>query len=258
MDLRKSPGTWFLFRPIYMTHNGAFLGTFNYEMNGKEFECSSKLLVDVLWEEYHFRYQVQLKERWGNDPEVINKYNLLENILYLKESCLPEETLKKLYGNLRKHPCWYLRPGLIEDCAARGGCCARECGCCEKRLHSLPRKGISGHCSLACSCCDKTIGRDTLSKINIDFRSTLTSENPFYLERLASLYFGGMGKCLYCGIQTSQEQENERMAKEEDIFAESPDLVTNSKKSTTPRPDRRRTEQSFDGAENTLFPMVGQ
>lgn len=57
------------------------------------------------------------------------------------------------------------------QCAARGGCCGRTCGCCEKSLHEYLLPGshwqgdnlengaerekveIHGHCTVECACC---------------------------------------------------------------------------------------------------------
>lgn len=57
----------------------------------------------------------------------------------------------------RKHADWYLSDLLREDCANRGGCCGRKCGCCEKPRMTVNIDGIRdrGHCTTACSCCLK-------------------------------------------------------------------------------------------------------
>lgn len=59
-----------------------------------------------------------------------------------------------------------------EDCAVSGGCCGRECGCCEKSLKMISyfsdldlcgvaskrRVGLYGHCTSECGCCIEHIG----------------------------------------------------------------------------------------------------
>lgn len=51
-----------------------------------------------------------------------------------------------------------------KECAARGGCCGRNCGCCEKALdwYLAPAEyegeqrefmGVFGHCTVECVCC---------------------------------------------------------------------------------------------------------
>lgn len=184
-------------------------------MNGTAYQCQSSMLVDVILAEYHFRYQSQFKESVCNDLETANKYSLLEHDLYLKENRLPAGSLKKLYDDLRQHPCWYLREGLVKDCAARGRCCARECGCCEKRLHTLPKKGMSGHCSLACPCCNKNIGDDTLETMYDKFKAELTSKNPICLDRLAFLYFGTLEKCPHCEVQPYPNEKGTQPSRKE-------------------------------------------
>ncbi|KAL3451667.1 hypothetical protein BJX65DRAFT_223051 [Aspergillus insuetus] len=67
------------------------------------------------------------------------------------------------YDKDGRHALWYLQR---QECSDRGGCCARECGCCEKLLHEYvlhkygldkehtkrPRK-VYGHCTSECACC---------------------------------------------------------------------------------------------------------
>lgn len=57
----------------------------------------------------------------------------------------------------RKHADWYLSGVLREDCANRGGCCGRSCGCCERPRMIVNIDGVCdrGHCTTACSCCLK-------------------------------------------------------------------------------------------------------
>ncbi|EAU30031.1 predicted protein [Aspergillus terreus NIH2624] len=56
------------------------------------------------------------------------------------------------------------------DCADNGGCCGRDCGCCEKALFSYIRTsendmeerkevGVYGHCTEECPCCIRVHGR---------------------------------------------------------------------------------------------------
>lgn len=187
-----------LFREWLYTNTGAFAWLFSYDFNGKDYECPSSLLAELLFAEYKFRYQAQLKASLKKNNADENRaidiqYDELENDLYLKEAAMPEWPLKTLYDSLREEPAWYLRTGLIDDCAARGGCCARKCGCCVKRLQNLPRKGISGHCSLACPCCDKKEGQnpgsERVATMHRQYKKALEGDNPFHLARLASLYF---------------------------------------------------------------------
>ncbi|RAK98863.1 uncharacterized protein BO80DRAFT_147620 [Aspergillus ibericus CBS 121593] len=52
---------------------------------------------------------------------------------------------------------WQLSKWLKDECAARGGCCARGCGCCKKQ-RSQARPGFVGHCTFACACCEEARG----------------------------------------------------------------------------------------------------
>jgi hypothetical protein len=47
---------------------------------------------------------------------------------------------------------------LVEECAARQGCCARKYGCCLDRK-TLPSRSLGiGHCTLECACYQRARG----------------------------------------------------------------------------------------------------
>ena len=71
--------------------------------------------------------------------------------LYLAE-CNLWVSFKEDYDNIRRDPTWYMRAGLVQDCADQGGCCSRQCGCCKKRALTGNKKG-NGHCTSECGCC---------------------------------------------------------------------------------------------------------
>lgn len=50
------------------------------------------------------------------------------------ESNMPSGILRRAFKSCRSDPEWYLCSWLREDCARRGGCCGRNCGCCEMGL----------------------------------------------------------------------------------------------------------------------------
>ncbi|CAG8286622.1 unnamed protein product [Penicillium salamii] len=52
----------------------------------------------------------------------------------------------------RLHPRWYMHRALVEECIGRQGCCARACGCCQKREISPGRSLGVGHCTLEWAC----------------------------------------------------------------------------------------------------------
>ncbi|KAJ5847839.1 hypothetical protein N7455_011796 [Penicillium solitum] len=66
------------------------------------------------------------------------KYWLLEQIWWHHRSCLEDGFQLRVFQLWRSHPKWYMHRVLVEDCAGRQGCCARECGCC---LNPPIRKG---------------------------------------------------------------------------------------------------------------------
>jgi hypothetical protein len=43
-------------------------------------------------------------------------------------------------------------------CTANGGCCGRECGCCERPLKTHREKNRYGHCTMECGCCIRNRG----------------------------------------------------------------------------------------------------
>ncbi|OJJ43576.1 hypothetical protein ASPZODRAFT_73831 [Penicilliopsis zonata CBS 506.65] len=58
----------------------------------------------------------------------------------------------------RSHPRWYMHRVLREDCARRGGCCRRGCGCCSNRQNWPDREFAAGHCTFECHCCENARG----------------------------------------------------------------------------------------------------
>ncbi|KAJ5569684.1 uncharacterized protein N7459_009114 [Penicillium hispanicum] len=58
----------------------------------------------------------------------------------------------------RSHPQWYLHKTLSDDCADRGGCCGRACGCCRDRKLRPERQSGAGHCTVECGCCQQFRG----------------------------------------------------------------------------------------------------
>ena len=68
------------------------------------------------------------------------------------ESVMPAGILGRAFKSCRTDPEWYLCQWLREDCARRGGCCGRGCGCCEK-ARTTERQWNQGHCTSVCSCC---------------------------------------------------------------------------------------------------------
>lgn len=83
--------------------------------------------------------------------DVKYQHSQLSHKLYEIETMLPG-LVKKNYELIRKDPKWYMRKELVKDCADRGGCCGRDCGCCVLRAKHSYKKGV-GHCTVECFCC---------------------------------------------------------------------------------------------------------
>ncbi|KAJ5735822.1 uncharacterized protein N7483_000947 [Penicillium malachiteum] len=72
------------------------------------------------------------------------------------------EYLSRAFDLWRSYPHWYLHRVLRNDCALKGGCCGRDCGCCLMRATTSGqnRKLGTGHCSIECACCIRSRGFD--------------------------------------------------------------------------------------------------
>ena len=122
------------------------------------------------------------------------------------------KTIWKLEGNLltgvvtrafktcRSDPNWYLSAWLRRDCAGRGGCRGRQCGCCEKvgtHRGEQPR----GHCTSACGYCIRTQGRLT-SEYD---RSSDMDDFPFDIETYESPYSARIFRAYIWGLDFLDE-----------------------------------------------------
>lgn len=119
------------------------------------------------------------------------QHSLLSQKLYEIESMLPDE-VKRNYESIRKDPKWYMRRELVNDCANRGGCCGRDCGCCAFRAKQSYEKGI-GHCTVECFCCVGSRGRrpspeekrDILKRMTMDLKCDIAT----HFVRMVNAYF---------------------------------------------------------------------
>ena len=102
----------------------------------------------------------QLSEWLQRLKDLSREYWLHERDLYQLESRFPVGPLRRAYDTWRSKKNWYLHPDLINDCAGRGGCCGRDCGCCETRQETPGRRRGAGHCTTKCGCCAKARGFD--------------------------------------------------------------------------------------------------
>lgn len=147
--------------------------------------------------EYSNNVVDSLKSVQNEQEEVKALIMRAEENIYAAELLLPEKPLRKVYRKIRENPAWYLRPELVQDCIARGGCCGRDCRCCESRHINHNTKGKwkpgAGHCTVECHCCCKNRGfsleGDERQEVSDRLRKRLSSRNPSYLLALSESYF---------------------------------------------------------------------
>lgn len=196
---------------------------FYIDRNGVKTETLEKLMTEIFRIEWRLRELAQreegLKERylslklaassqedrkqlsaWLEELEAIPKeYWLLERQLYEQEALLPRGGFLRAYSSWRSNPKWYLHPVLVNDCAGKGGCCGRGCGCCEKRGQAMDRRRSAGHCAVECRCCAKSRGFDV-----VDTKNTMANHdhclsvvrdqsNTTHLWRFHQAYYFGIG-----------------------------------------------------------------
>lgn len=181
---------------------------------GKNFIFDIRVFVDIMITEYVLREIVQrehalkikarVSEKIATDKheearydeqlrDLSQEYTKAEWEFYLAESMLPIGPVKRSYDILRQSPAWYLREELVEDCARRGGCCGRNCGCCKTRQSATKRiKGI-GHCTLSCQCCSNERGfkytTHQRQQMVLDLENHFYDHNPAYVIKMADSYF---------------------------------------------------------------------
>jgi hypothetical protein len=86
------------------------------------------------------------------------EYWRLERILHIAQANGDEGPAKDGYLAARRQPGWHMSSDFLrKDCAERGGCCGRDCGCCKKSPEAHRVKGW-GHCTVHCGCCSRHRG----------------------------------------------------------------------------------------------------
>lgn len=151
-------------------------------------ECQS--LYDKLSTKDHFTEGDEQKlSRWLDELDALNKEYWRQErdeytLVITRYSCYPST---RAYSSTRRRSGWHLNRLLRTDCAERGGCCGRVCGCCE-RPRSITRAFRFGHCTASCGCCQRSRGFEILrdeededhqrSQTTVrHFRKFLTSRN---------------------------------------------------------------------------------
>lgn len=137
----------------------------------------------------------QLSEWLRELEEIPKEYWMVERDLYKQEATLPRGGFARAYKLWRSNLEWYLHPELVNDCAGKGGCCGRDCGCCERRGRAMERRRSAGHCTLNCGCCARSRGfeiKGGLESLEI-FRSRLDEQSHLaYSHRILQAYFFGI------------------------------------------------------------------
>ncbi|PYH84656.1 hypothetical protein BO82DRAFT_362399 [Aspergillus uvarum CBS 121591] len=115
----------------------------------------SKVVQSVRWSSSDTAPKQLQKECLDGSCEAIwvaehHRHNMLSQV--------PEGPAKRAYLSLHQQSGWHLSKWQRSECAAVGGCCARDCGCCTRsRCPDLPTL-YHGHCLSYCPCCAKARG----------------------------------------------------------------------------------------------------
>ncbi|OJJ47406.1 hypothetical protein ASPZODRAFT_1948304 [Penicilliopsis zonata CBS 506.65] len=110
-------------------------------------------------------------------------------------TCFAEGPLTRGFELWRSHPRWYLHQILVEDCAGRGGCCGRDCGCCFRRhtRTTAARKHSVGHCTTECGCCTRARGFTLSEKTKEVYMEQFgLTQNTHYSHRIALASIWGL------------------------------------------------------------------
>lgn len=102
----------------------------------------------------------------------------------------------RAFNSCRDNPHWYQSKWLRQDCAGRGGCCGRECGCCEEFETNHEKKHPRGHCTSGCGCCIRFYGKltseyDRSSDMD-DFPFDILAYESYYSTRIFRAYIWGL------------------------------------------------------------------
>lgn len=117
--------------------------------------------------------------------ERIKKEHMMFRLVYELDSWVTAH-----YDSLRRDRLWYMRKEMVYECAGRGGCCSRGCGCCARR--ALPENmKTRGHCTTECWCCrsfrDLSLTEEDQRSIVLDLDQLMSSER--WIKEMANCYF---------------------------------------------------------------------
>ncbi|CAG8022709.1 unnamed protein product [Penicillium salamii] len=195
---------------------GSPLRTLNFYEGPRKVYFEAELFADILIAEYCLREIVQREQALkskimmtkklgtcedrhkGTEDQreaikPLRRYSEAEYKLYVAEGKLPVGAIRISYDSLRQKRAWYLRQELVIDCARRGGCCSRNCGCCQTRHELAGRSKGLGHCTPSCGCCTNERGFEysaaEIKSFVDDFRDQLYDDNPAYISHMAEVFF---------------------------------------------------------------------
>ncbi|KAE8350296.1 hypothetical protein BDV28DRAFT_43479 [Aspergillus coremiiformis] len=126
--------------------------------------------------------------------DLARKYWHLEREFYRREASVPAGPLQRAYVAWKKNPEWYLVGYLRNDCAGRGGCCGRSCGCCE-RPRDTEKRIRWGHCTIECGCCRRARGFDLTHEDRVRYQKLFDcdlKENEALWQSLKLAYVFGL------------------------------------------------------------------
>jgi hypothetical protein len=126
----------------------------------------------------------------------LNKeYWLFSQKLWQAQSAFKPGPLTRAIDLWHSHPRWYMHKFLVRDCAGKGGCCGRECGCCVNRPIAQSRELGVGHCTTECGCCAEYRGFDLTEeeKRDVEKRFDISEDGPSpnYGRSVAEVLFFG-------------------------------------------------------------------
>ncbi|CRL28119.1 unnamed protein product [Penicillium camemberti] len=137
---------------------------YEQDLDGKEDRLADFLDLEIGLREIAQR-EISLLEQSEQDPTKVKEelkttekeYKRLEHEWSMIRDCF-DGPLGRAFQYWRSNPRWYMHRVLREDCAGRGGCCGRDCGCCLHRKLNETRRRAVGHCTVECGCCEKARG----------------------------------------------------------------------------------------------------
>ncbi|PLB51434.1 hypothetical protein P170DRAFT_471367 [Aspergillus steynii IBT 23096] len=133
-----------------------------------DLDLTVQRLVQYQWkQEYPPDESASLTSELSSDGDLVSlEYKIaayrhcasvMQRVLQIELDSFPNGPVKRAIRSLRRNTQWDNSEWVRAQCAERGGCCARQCGCCQAPRRGVAVKGI-GHCTSACLCCQNDRG----------------------------------------------------------------------------------------------------